>query len=137
MTEWSLIDTAPNDGTLVDLWVGGKRVPDCAWCGAWPGAWCYMGDPDYPQGRLLLGEPTHWMLRPSAPDRRKRAVLAIQQYAMDEAGGELWLGDEPLDVVHVHAMKIVEIVEGVLAGKEYVRVGDDENWEWVLQEPEK
>jgi len=65
-------------------------------------------------------------------ERRRLAALAVQQYAMECGAGELWLGDEPLDKVHGDAAEIVRIVEGVLAGKRYVRVGDDENWEWVL-----
>jgi hypothetical protein len=29
MMEWRPIATAPKDGTLVDLWVDGARMPDC------------------------------------------------------------------------------------------------------------
>lgn len=71
---WRPIETAPKDGSLVDLWVGGHRVPDCHWTGViwYSPHWKYdcgaeidpaRGDPD----------PTHWMPLPDPPTLAEEA----------------------------------------------------------------
>lgn len=66
MTEWQTIETAPKDGTLIDLWIGGERYVDCYWRKAedWE-------DDDasgwVSQYEKVLGAPTHWMPRPAPP----------------------------------------------------------------------
>lgn len=92
---WQPIETAPRDGTIIDLWLvsngnpGGFRVTDCRRsydAGKWPDVWVrngsrfvnlswYYHDGDY---CLLPGNDphpeafawtraTHWMPRPAAP----------------------------------------------------------------------
>jgi len=73
MSEWQPIETAPKDGTEVDLWVvernrGRKfRIPDCHWhCDEWL---VWGGDPEI--GWDLVEEyqhATHWMLSPEPPE---------------------------------------------------------------------
>lgn len=69
--EWQPIETAPKDGTLIDLWVvnhltwnkRGRRVIDRKWgpCINWMGqehdGWALSED----------DEPTHWMQPPKPP----------------------------------------------------------------------
>jgi hypothetical protein len=61
------IDTAPKDGTKIDIWLStGERIPDCYWH---KDAWRYWGISEY--GDLthvrIRGEPTHYMRQPSPP----------------------------------------------------------------------
>jgi hypothetical protein len=56
MMSWNSIETAPRDGTPVDLWhKGGFRMIDCWWTDddCWS---CALNDDDF----------THWML-PTSP----------------------------------------------------------------------
>lgn len=78
MSDWRPIETAPRDGTQIDLCLegnlgaGGKpkryRSPDCYsngpmhdWISPLHGDWEYGG------GRLWGYRPTHWMERPELP----------------------------------------------------------------------
>ncbi|MCY1741174.1 hypothetical protein [Ensifer sp. SL37] len=55
---WAPIDTAPRDGTIIDLWhVDGYRVPD-TWWDEEDGIWTCMFEPE---------DLTHWRPLPSAP----------------------------------------------------------------------
>lgn len=82
---WQPIETAPKDGTIVDLFVGGRRYPDCFWgfpdhCCGEDGQYC---DSDW--HRLKAGwvegtfnEPiddriTHWMPLPAPPTPTENA----------------------------------------------------------------
>ena len=72
---WQPIETAPTDGTEIDVWsvvnsgqpvADGKRVPDVHWdtTGSLGGfvAWdCYA------DWFIAVPYPTHWMPRPEAP----------------------------------------------------------------------
>jgi hypothetical protein len=63
---WQLIDTAPKDGTAIDLWFPrGERETDCYWAN---NQWCRF-DPEgydlYITSRLNM--PTHWMPVPEGP----------------------------------------------------------------------
>lgn len=75
MTEWQPIRTAPKDGTIIDLWCGGRRRPDCRW----------QVDPDDPHSEYgwvqayseapecwtiidIDETPTYWMPRPPDPE---------------------------------------------------------------------
>jgi hypothetical protein len=68
MTQWQSIETAPKDGTEIDVWCpeGGEgyRVPD-AWWSSVDGHWLYAG-----QGNSMqwLTGPTHWMPKPPPPE---------------------------------------------------------------------
>lgn len=69
--DWQPIATAPKNGEMVDLWIGGRmRMPDCCWKVPsnpkhdWPKgktAWCYYHDA-WAEWVELSDEPTHWML---------------------------------------------------------------------------
>lgn len=82
MSEWQPIETAPKDGTAIDVWAGGKRCPDVYWshsvnadtgepisspydCWAYKGQYVGIGGV-YPKG-LGIHEPTHWMPLPEPP----------------------------------------------------------------------
>lgn len=62
MADWQPIETAPKDGTPVDLWHKiGTRFTDVWWDDSDPEEpiWsCMMPDSDF----------THWMLTPEPPD---------------------------------------------------------------------
>lgn len=66
--EWRPIETAPKDGTMVDLWVAnwkpnGMRVTNCFWARA---ANCWKLD-ILAIGYDPLPEITHWMPLPEPP----------------------------------------------------------------------
>lgn len=67
MSEWQPIETAPGDGTEIDVWVpdgaGGYRVPDAYWCGA-DRKWRQTGQCHHLSWHA---EPTHWMPSPHPP----------------------------------------------------------------------
>jgi hypothetical protein len=65
--EWQPIESAPKDGTPVDIWCAGFRYTDAYW-GRVANEWLDEdGDPikDY-----YGEEPTHWMPLPSPPSRK-------------------------------------------------------------------
>jgi hypothetical protein len=70
MSEWQPIETAPKDGTLVDLWISskvdegvGQRVSDCFCDGVrWHDGCAFVEDEWY--------RPTHWMPLPTAPETK-------------------------------------------------------------------
>lgn len=66
---WQPIETAPKDGTLIDLWLDGERAPACRF-------WSYDGHSYWEQAYaeatdcfapLYDAEPTHWMPIPEPP----------------------------------------------------------------------
>ena len=67
---WQPIETAPKDGTAIDLWVSyedgsGQRVTDCTWFNGrwWPG--------EGPTWQLDEGDGekiTHWRPLPNPPE---------------------------------------------------------------------
>lgn len=66
---WQTIDTAPKDGTIVDLFVNGFRETDCFWgesSSAMFGQkeWVKTNDEGW---TLWVGNPTHWMPLPTSP----------------------------------------------------------------------
>ncbi len=66
--QWQPIDTAPKDGTPVDVWSRGRRWPDAQYDPG-IGAWCYWGLEDF-ENDVLVPIPfpvTHWMPIPEAP----------------------------------------------------------------------
>jgi hypothetical protein len=76
-SEWQSIETAPKDGTIIDVWLDyGVRVPDVCW--AIPFfrknnsvyQWCYMSF-DESFGSVLFGidgMATHWIPLPKGPN---------------------------------------------------------------------
>ena len=72
MTGWQPIETAPKNGTRIDLGcLSAKcftRAPDCYWhkkAHRWISKWC--GKEGYSALRLPF-TPTHWMLPPPPPE---------------------------------------------------------------------
>lgn len=73
---WQPIETAPKDGTLVDLWAG-ERIADCAWnvpsnCWAERSVSSFSGRPYW----AVVNNPTHWMPLPAAPTNPEDAPHA-------------------------------------------------------------
>jgi hypothetical protein len=77
MTEWQPIETAPKDGTIIDLWAEGQRHTDCEWgqldweisYWGWPKdsvGWCEWSERYSCNGHV--GNATHWMPIPKAPN---------------------------------------------------------------------
>lgn len=64
---WQPIATAPKDGSDVDLWVGGERIPEARWE---RGRWSVWGLSQYDcMGWVVVqGKPTHWMPLPGPPE---------------------------------------------------------------------
>jgi hypothetical protein len=81
--QWQPIETAPKDGTFVDLWgvkstdarlrpadMRARRFPDCRWRRPVEG---YAGDFDcdwFEAGEVNPVRPTHWMPPPKPPSVR-------------------------------------------------------------------
>lgn len=68
--EWQLIETAPKDGSFIDLWVNGERVADCCWqyrLGG--GCFAYWGQDAFesPGYVRVTGNITHWRPLPAPP----------------------------------------------------------------------
>jgi len=73
---WQGIETAPKDGTEVDLWVhvlhGGspRRVPDCAWKHLADGPdWYTRGDRGWEALGAIWLYPSNWMPLPATPSQ--------------------------------------------------------------------
>jgi hypothetical protein len=58
---WQPIETAPKDGTLIDLWTPAGRLTDYGW--GLDGAECWT----HPDGYVADAQPTHWMPLPPPP----------------------------------------------------------------------
>ena len=67
---WRLIDTAPKDGTVIDVWSEfpqfgyGCRFPDVFW--KWE-KWCWEFEGMWPSASDSGGVVTHWMPSPPPP----------------------------------------------------------------------
>lgn len=67
---WKTIESAPRDGSYVDLWTdtgGGERLIDCIYRN---GRWMYwvpdgFGDGEY---EVVPGIASHWMVVPEPPE---------------------------------------------------------------------
>ncbi len=68
--QWRPIDTAPKDGTPVDVWSRGRRITDAQY-DRLSGSWLFWGLEDYENEALVpfpsTCDPTHWMPIPEAP----------------------------------------------------------------------
>jgi hypothetical protein len=62
--QWQPIETAPKDGTVVDLLIAGKRFVDCWWRKD-EGAWDCDGGYSL---HVRSSDPTHWMPIPEGPE---------------------------------------------------------------------
>ena len=77
MTTWNKIETAPKDGTKIDLWVSGQREIEC-WYDAenknvtpyWePDESDWLTDRGHVDGTMrITAHPTHWMPTPEGPE---------------------------------------------------------------------
>ena len=64
---WQPIETAPMDGTEVDLWRGKHRFPNCHHhCGEW--LWWNTTSVDDEPSWLKVKDPTHWLPLPPGPE---------------------------------------------------------------------
>lgn len=69
---WQKIESAPMDGTIIDLWMVGPRSPE-----GYREADCWFDTIEWVQeygtygpvkaGYMIGDEPTHWMNRPEGP----------------------------------------------------------------------
>ena len=103
MSDWRTMDTAPKDGTLIDVWAGGRRVVDVrwepedyakgrCWAEAFPTARGMAGSDGFPA--YLYPQPTHWM--PTPPEAPR---------TVNPAGRRVRHWFKPLKVYHVtHAL---------------------------------
>lgn len=72
MSEWRDIESAPKDGTHVDIWINGFRKTDAKWDESqnrWKWFECFVG-PDKRTKRYSFSsraEVTHWMPIPAPP----------------------------------------------------------------------
>lgn len=64
---WMPIETAPKDGTEIDLWLpSAGRLTDFKWRNIGVKGWAK--EEGYPvHTRILLEQPTHWMVPPPPP----------------------------------------------------------------------
>jgi len=74
---WRTIDSAPKDGTMVDLWcrspgisAGPDRIPDCWFSGS---EW-RTHDPDADEGYTRVYNVKYWMPRPIPPNEQDAGV---------------------------------------------------------------
>lgn len=80
MSEWQPIDTAPKDGTVVDVWSDGQRYadarfdvpgdPDCEPDGSVAPTWVHLDwhtTYDVWEYFEIVPQPTHWMPLPEPP----------------------------------------------------------------------
>lgn len=79
MSEWKPIESAPKDGTEVDLWMSiGVRIANCRWASPSHANWGdrHGCDDDLPEGWMTRsgcaldrrnGKPTHFMTPPAPP----------------------------------------------------------------------
>jgi hypothetical protein len=75
VSEWQPIETAPKDGTIIDVWLGDADQSDIAFY-CTPGTkrssgWYYKNSKFRPNMGLgiltVFIQPTHWMPLPSPP----------------------------------------------------------------------
>lgn len=65
---WLPIESAPKDGTKIDVWHVNERVTDVYWSEI-QDAWCFDGffGPEEPTPISSLPAPTHWQPLPAPP----------------------------------------------------------------------
>lgn len=77
---WQPIETAPKDGTIIDLWVDGERLPDCYWGEEWQEPEDRIWRQRYAENRAnsfhVDGEPTHWMMAATGPEQPREASVS-------------------------------------------------------------
>ena len=76
MSEWQPIETAPKDGTIIDVWLGEADRSDvefyCTTGTRRSAGWCFKNGKFRPLGGLepampVFVIPTHWMPLPDPP----------------------------------------------------------------------
>lgn len=81
MREWKPIESAPTDGTAVDLWITrndgtGYRATDSIFCDIWviPTYDDQKSGAELHKGSTGHGKITHWMPIPAGPDREENSM---------------------------------------------------------------
>lgn len=70
--EWQPIETAPRDGTFIDVWSRNHRTCDVFWSDI-ENTWCIEGyHPEEPTPLARYPAPSHWMPIPEAPKGESR-----------------------------------------------------------------
>lgn len=83
-TAWRPIETAPRDGTIVDLLIDGQRLPNCYWSdvaesaeGRCDGAWVHKRSDIpvewHPYDDGERSAPSHWLPIPIGPSTAQAA----------------------------------------------------------------
>ena len=75
MSEWRVIETAPRDGTKIDVWADGRRIADASWgdyddwvvTPSGRQGWRYHHD-EHATYYSIDPPPTHWMPLPEPPE---------------------------------------------------------------------
>ena len=68
------IETAPRDGTVIDLWFAGRwncRMADYRWISFYSGCWHKDGGGTFNDNSGTLGIITHWRPLPAPPEDTK------------------------------------------------------------------
>ena len=75
MSEWKPIESAPRDGTKIDLWVRRKRIPDAFWVENDDGTGWAVEESDWHTGEayheFIDGRPSHFTPLPEPPSDDK------------------------------------------------------------------
>jgi hypothetical protein len=144
--QWQPIETAPRDGTVIDLWIDDNRWSDCRWglpghsCGE-DGHYCDSEWHSLDEGWVCISlnqelsmSPTHWMPLPPEPgaahetnDRRQEEVLMLRSVgAMAIAEGDEGWGLVPIDCPMLVAVKALRERYNWLAQVLYCDHGDNQ-----------
>jgi hypothetical protein len=93
--EWQPIDSAPKDGSLVDLWWEGVRFVDCFWMNYNPSfptrtvGWICAKTPGTPFSLSdIKAEPSHWMIVGPPSDVEAGIPIYASHDATDDVLGE-------------------------------------------------
>lgn len=132
---WQPIETAPRDGTEIDLWcinsstltTGGGRIVDCHFhCGDWLR---WSGDPE--TGYARIRNATHWRPPPAppgeppAPQPVSDAEVEALRAALDDAGHYVAICPPPSEATGKLRVDLLECRVRIAEAAAKVRASDD------------